>query len=276
MEGHILLVEDDTNMREILSLFLEESGFRVTSVSSGEEAITLLTSSNDENQPYDVVCTDIIMGAVDGVEVMNAARCLPLPPEVILLTGHASLETAIAAVRAGAFDYLQKPCHPTRLLERVYAAMQHWAASPHQNADSSEASLPEEPATPPDERAQAANTDSALPEEGKDDASPSDRYLQVGALRIDTYRHNVWFENQSLYFTPTEYKILLFLAERPGRVASFSEIISYARGYSVDEEDARGLLRWHIRNLRQRFDRRYLVSVRGVGFMLVDPNEDKQ
>lgn len=269
MEGHILLVEDDTNMRELLALFLEESGYRVTQAPDGETAVNLLTCSASQCPSYDVVCTDIIMGTVDGIEVMHAARCLPSPPEVILLTGHASLETAIAAVRAGAFDYLQKPCRPGRLLERVEAALRQRAAQLQHNEDGSAEPYPHASATPR----------ISLPEEGNPEESthspfPPDRYLQVGNLRIDTYRHDVWFNEEPLYFTPTEYKILVYLAARAGRVASFSEIISYARGYSVDEEDARGLLRWHIRNLRQRFDRRYLVSVRGVGFMLVDPEEE--
>jgi len=100
----VLIVDNDDEMVKLLHRHLESDGFSVTSAGSGREAIAALT--RDE---YDVVLTDLVMDDVDGLKVLAEALRVQHPPRVILITAFASVETAIAAMRQGAYDYLSKP-----------------------------------------------------------------------------------------------------------------------------------------------------------------------
>ncbi|NJN66004.1 MAG: response regulator transcription factor [Chloroflexaceae bacterium] len=294
MPPHILVVEDDDTLRDIIAQTMHEAGYRVSQASHGEHAMRLLTQAVASHQAFDVIITDIVMGSIDGVEVTNFARSLPHPPEVILLTGHGSLETAMAAVRAGAFDYLLKPCRNAHLRERVVAALerrhawlrkeeesQAWqtVATAFSQVQAQRDASGREGKEPPDASG-AEPSPSRSPSPPSSDQPPpavpplpSTGRLQVGALSIDPGRHEVWFDDQPLHVTRTEYAILTYLIRQTGRVAVFSDIVRCTHGYELAEGEARELIRQHIRNLRKKIDRRYIVSVYGVGYMLVDPGE---
>ncbi len=283
MKAHVLVVEDEQRLREMLAYTLEDDGYQVTQAPDGETAIALLTDPHPHHVPYAVVITDLVMGDVGGIEVMHVARHLPDAPEVILLTGHGSLESAIAAVDQKAFAYLLKPYPPNQLRERVAAALKHRTdilqqinstSSPTQTAGRSDAkqssSRTPETAVLPDTPAVSASQPHTL----SSSASPTnERYLRVGQLCIDTYRYAVMFAGEQLDITPTEYKILLCLGTSPGRAIPFTEIVEHTHGRNITRDEAKDLLGWHIRNLRTKFDRRYLVNIRGVGYMLADPEE---
>jgi DNA-binding response OmpR family regulator len=289
MNCRVLLVEDDTNMREIIGRALTKAGYQVSQAIDGQTAIDLLTHPDTAEEPFEVVISDIVMGDIDGIEVMDVARQQPYTPEVILLTGYAALDTAIAAVRSGAFDYLQKPCRIATLLERTQQAAEHHRARVRQTEESVALRRVVDilahvhqsaPATPDPTTPEAAWLD-AIPAALADastngtpeDADPQHRYHTVGQLSVDTYRHEVWFDDTAVHVTPTEYALLAFLSGRPGRVAEYSEIVGHTHGNNIDTAEAHELLRWHVRNLRRKFDRRYLVSVRGVGYMLTNPDD---
>ena len=114
----VLVVEDDAPIRETLREFLIGKNYKVSVARSGERAIALL----DENHAFDIVLTDLRLPAGDGVEVLRRARERNPSGYVVLMTGFASLESAIEAVRLGAFDYLVKPFSLTELdltLDRI-------------------------------------------------------------------------------------------------------------------------------------------------------------
>ena len=102
----VLVVDDDTDVRELLVEFFRELNFTVASAADGRAAIAAL-----EREPlrYWLVMTDIIMPGVDGLAVLRAARTANPDLKVVIVTGYASLDTAIEAVRLGAADYLSKP-----------------------------------------------------------------------------------------------------------------------------------------------------------------------
>lgn len=275
----VLLVEDDNRLRKLIAIILTKAGHHVIQAANGEVAITLLQEATQSGRLYDVVLTDIVMGGGDGVTVTEFALQQPDAPEVILLTGHGSLETAVAALRHGAFDYLLKPVETSHLLERIAAAAERRtnrlarereAAGLRQVAailwhleergeiqlDSSEAP-PSAPSTPP---------------------APPDllRYRQIGALRIDTHRHEVWFNAERVHLTPTEYAVVACLAETPGQVVQYEDIIHKTHRQVMPRDGAHALLTSHIRNIRRKIDQRYLVAVRSVGYMLIDPAEAEQ
>jgi DNA-binding NtrC family response regulator len=100
----LLIAEDEANLRLVLQKELERLGYRVQSASDGEAALRKLEESN-----VDVLLSDINMPRMDGMELLRRVHQRPNPPEVIMLTGHATVETAIEAMKLGAYDYLTKP-----------------------------------------------------------------------------------------------------------------------------------------------------------------------
>lgn len=105
LTGDILIVDDERSMREFLAIYLRRAGHRVEAVPGSDEAQTALKSKE-----YDVVITDLRMTAdVSGLQVLAAAKQLRPDTQVIVVTAFATAETAIAAMKAGAYDYLTKP-----------------------------------------------------------------------------------------------------------------------------------------------------------------------
>lgn len=100
----ILVVDDERRMCESLQTLLSKSGYEVTAVEKGEEALNKISKSD-----FDLVITDIKMPQVDGLDILKAARTKDIDALVILMTGYASLESAISAINQGAYDYLLKP-----------------------------------------------------------------------------------------------------------------------------------------------------------------------
>lgn len=100
----ILIVDDEQVIQELLFSFLSEKGYRTTTAGSAEEAIARLADTD-----YDVVLCDIRLPGKDGLLLLNDIKHITPETEVIMITGHASMESSIEAVRMGAYDYLLKP-----------------------------------------------------------------------------------------------------------------------------------------------------------------------
>jgi DNA-binding NtrC family response regulator len=115
--ARILIAEDEANLRLVLQKELERLGYRVQVAPDGEAALRKLEESN-----VDVLLCDINMPRINGMEVLRRVHERPNPPEVIMLTGQATVETAVEAMKLGAYDYLTKPYHITELDIRVKQA----------------------------------------------------------------------------------------------------------------------------------------------------------
>ena len=102
--ARILVAEDEANLRLVLQKELQRMGHDVRVAPDGEAALKLLEESN-----VDVLLSDISMPNMDGMELLRRVHQRPNPPEVIMLTGHATVESAIEAMKLGAYDYLSKP-----------------------------------------------------------------------------------------------------------------------------------------------------------------------
>jgi len=120
MTASILVVDDLPAIREMLNQSLASEGYRVATAGSGEEAVTRL-----EEQEFDVIVTDLVMPGLGGLDVLEKARLLDPRAAVILMTAYASLDTAIAALRRGACDYLEKPFTMGDLKLRVRRLLQY-------------------------------------------------------------------------------------------------------------------------------------------------------
>ena len=114
VQSNILLVDDELFFRKLYRDLLLEEGYRIDICDKGDDAIAMM-----QQREFDLVLTDMVMPGRNGLEVLRAARALPNPPDVILVTGHASLESAIDALKNGARDYLVKPFNPDELKHLV-------------------------------------------------------------------------------------------------------------------------------------------------------------
>lgn len=115
----ILIIDDDAASREVITEALSREGHRVASERGGASGLARLKSGGS-----DLVITDLVMPGVDGLEVLAAARALPEPAEVIILTGFGSVETAVEAMKNGAYSYLNKPINIKELREVARKALE--------------------------------------------------------------------------------------------------------------------------------------------------------
>jgi DNA-binding NtrC family response regulator len=117
MNAKILLVDDEERFRTTLGKMLKAQGLEVTALGSGREALTELGEKD-----YDVVVLDMRMPDLDGIATLTEIKKIAPQIEVILLTGHASLDAAVEAMRLGGYDYLLKPCPVEDLLAKIESA----------------------------------------------------------------------------------------------------------------------------------------------------------
>ena len=117
MKIRILLVDDEKDFVETLAERLRTRGFHVTEALNGEEALEKLKEYN-----FDVTILDVQMPGISGIEALEAIKKLKPLTEVLMLTGHGTIETAIDGMKLGAFDFLMKPCDMDVLLEKINRA----------------------------------------------------------------------------------------------------------------------------------------------------------
>ncbi len=117
--GRVLVVDDQRNMRVTTAIVLRQAGFEVAEADSGAAALERLGA-----EPFDVVLTDLRMGGVDGMDVLRGALEISPSVQVIVMTAYGSIESAVEAVRRGAYDYLTKPFKEEELRVRVEKALE--------------------------------------------------------------------------------------------------------------------------------------------------------
>ena len=118
LKHHILVVDDELSMREVLEMLLRRSGYRATCADSGDAAMKLL-----KKERFDLLLVDIRLGDMDGLEVLKAAKSSNGDIIVIMISAHASAETAVDAMNAGAYDYVPKPFSNDELLSTIGKAL---------------------------------------------------------------------------------------------------------------------------------------------------------
>ena len=116
----ILIVDDEQVVREVLSDFLTSENFVVNAVASGEEALSELAKSH-----YDLVLTDMKMPGISGIDLLREIQKRKLDTVVIIMTGYGTVDTAVEAIKLGAFDYIMKPFKVDELLQVIRRALQH-------------------------------------------------------------------------------------------------------------------------------------------------------
>lgn len=275
--AHILVVDDEQNIRLTLSALLSRAGHVVTVAASGEEAVALF-----ERQHYDLMLVDLQMPGINGIQVVEALRQRNLDTVVIVLTGHGSLETAIEGMHQGVFDYMLKTSDPGQILDRVAAGLSDRQKRQRQNAlitAIGAAAQELSGAIPADEAAVTLTPapQQSAPQQPAAPATPasaaSDRQVLIGQLQLDTWHQTAVLGGRSLNLTPTEFRLLLCLAEHAGQMLSYTQLVRCAQGYEANDMEAGELIKPHIHHLRQKIEPdpsapRYLLNVRGKGYIL--------
>lgn len=118
-KGRILVVDDDAFFRTVCSDILVNAGYDVKTASSGLEALSAIG-----NEDFDMVLTDLVMPDMSGLDVLERTKQINTLIDVVVVTGHGSLETAVDALKKGAFDYIRKPLNEEELLHTVSGCME--------------------------------------------------------------------------------------------------------------------------------------------------------
>lgn len=281
MKTPILLVEDDAKLRRTLAAWIAHAGYDVTEAPDGETAVRLLM-----RQQFTVIVSDLVMGAIDGLGVLQAAARQPDGPAVILLTGQGTLESAMAALRTGAFDYLLKPCNGHELLARIAAAAEQTAAhrqvraaieqllgTAYQTPLTLSALASGEPFRSQGARGSGLGTPAmAAPRlAARSVPDQSEQVIRLGELEVGPSRLQVLFQGKPVSLTRIEYALLRHLAEQPGQVCRYADLAFSSHRLAMEDGEARDLLRTHLQNLRSKICRSYFQLEPGAGCMLAVP-----
>ena len=115
----ILVVDDEENIRKSLRMILEYEGYTMIEAADGEEALEIV----GETVGLDLILLDVQLPGKDGLEIMTELKQRPYSPEIIMISGHGTIQTAVESTKLGAFDFLEKPLHRDRVLLSIRNAL---------------------------------------------------------------------------------------------------------------------------------------------------------
>jgi DNA-binding response OmpR family regulator len=256
----VLVVDDETNLRQTLARILHQIGCEVTTATSGVEALQRL-----ESAAYDLVYLDIRLPEMDGLQVLREVHDRYPQLAVVLLTAHASIQSAVEAVRLGAIDYLTKPINPEALIARTRTiladqAIQRRRREIQEQIDALQTELKTLDQSPEVTPAFIAPVD--------------DRFLKQGTLILDLHTRRATYADRVLTLPPTAFDYLVVLARHAPDIVTYQTLVVEAQGYQTDLRQAQELTKWHIHMLREALEREaagscHLLTVRGTGYRLV-------
>lgn len=256
----ILIVDDEQVILNFLVRVLARAGHQTATATDGQQALSLL-----DKQAFDLLLTDIKMEHLDGVDLLQEAREHFPEMAVVMLTGHATVESAVAALRHGASDYLRKPAKNEDILAAVDAALaERNVRLRRREIEKTVAHL-------------AGLLGDDLPAL-ETDSTPE--VVQCGALEMHPASYKAYLGGEEVHLTPTEFRLLLALAQRPGEAVGYITLVEMACGYRCTRYEAQNIIGTHGRNLREKIGVEpgqplYVEAVRGVGYRLI-PQEAGQ
>ena len=221
-KGHILIIDDEKDLIELVRYNLEQEGFCVKGASDGESGL-----NTARKEIPDLILIDLMLPGMDGLEVCRSLRSddrtASIP--IIMLTAKSAESDRIVGLELGADDYVTKPFSPRELAARVKAVLRRTVIPRSQS-----------------------------------------KVIQRGGLSIDLTRREVSFNETPIELTATEFRLLQFFADHPGRVFSRSELIDAALGREVSVIDR--TIDVHITGLRKKLGScsDWIQTVRGFGY----------
>ena len=260
-ENRLLIVDDELNIRSALGRALRSLDYSVDEASSGEEALLLL-----ERMPYALMVLDMRMQpGLDGMEVMRRAHQLYPDLLIVILTGHATLESAIVAVKSEAVDYLLKPTSLHEIAETVTQALRKHAG---QRQRSHLIHLM-------DEALEVLRHDEAAHPTISAPKSPPEALLQLHPLTLDRQKRILQIasdEIPTIHLTEGETIVLASLMLFPNEILSCRDLIQVGWGHEMNENEAQGVIRPHVCRLRAKVNMALaeplIHTVRKRGYLL--------
>jgi DNA-binding response OmpR family regulator len=195
---HVLVVEDDPTVAEVVMTYLRHAGLEATHVSDGGEALPTFTATNP-----DLVVLDLMLPTLDGLEICRRLRALPAPANrvpVVMLTALGQEEDRVAGLVVGADDYVTKPFSPRELVLRVQSVLRR---------------------TTGDDGASGAVAEETLVD---------------GDLVIDVVGHRVSLGDRELALTTREYDLLCFLVRHPGQAFTRADLMERVWGWTYGDQ----------------------------------------
>lgn len=234
-QPHILVVDDDDRLRDLLTRYLGENGFVVSAARDAQEARASMAGLQ-----FDLIVLDVLMPGEKGVDLARSLRDEGATVPILLLTALSETEDRISGLEAGADDYLAKPFEPRELVLRIEAILRRFAH------------LPE--------------TDDA-----ENDSDAND-VVQFGAFQFDLTRMTLQSGDDHIYLTTAEQALLAALAKRRGQTTSREQLHRLISGNATDPAASRSI-DVQVTRLRRKFEEdpkqpRYLQTVRGRGYVL--------
>ncbi|MEO3947013.1 response regulator transcription factor [Gorillibacterium sp. CAU 1737] len=231
MQRTVLVVDDNREIVELLSLFLLKEGFRVVEAYNGAEAWACI-----QKEPIDLVVLDIMMPEMDGIQVLQLLRTRYKLP-VLLLSAKNQDEDKIQGLRLGADDFLAKPFNPLEAVARIQAMLRR-------SYEFNEEQL------------------SLRPSGQKEDTV-------IGGLRLDHQDCVLYKNGQEVALTAMEYKLLAMLMRSPGRVYTKKQL--FEQVWSDPYLEDANTVMVHISRLREKIETssrhpEYIQTVRGLGY----------
>lgn len=261
LSGSVLIIDDEVALCQTFTRILRQAGCEATAAMDGKEALQRLAAST-----YDLAYLDLHLPGANGLEVLKEMHLIQPQLPVILFTAHASLQSAIEAMRLGATDYLIKPVDPETLIARTRTvlgerAVQRRRREIHEKIEALQAEL-------------AALDSSAAPPASSPAALSSERFIKRGRLTLDLQARRATFGDQELTLPPAAFDYLAVLARHAPDVVDYQTLVTEAQGYQIDRRQAQELAKWHIHELRETLEPdpdqpRHVLNIRGTGYRLV-------
>jgi DNA-binding response OmpR family regulator len=260
----ILIIDDEPNLRRSLALILERSGYQVFTAGTAIEARSYLQRCD-----IDLVFLDLKMPDINGLDLLPEIREFDREMPVLILTGHATLDSAMEAVRKGAKDYLLKPLDPELILNRISQIISE-QKNPRRRREivSGIKNLLFELG-----HLEGMSEDRTIPLETGAELV-SDRYLQRGSLNLDFHTRQVTLGGRYIPLSPTAFDYLTTLIRHSPDIVPCEVLVEESQGYKSSVSEAKDIARWRVHELRKGLESdprrpRLIITVRGVGYRLV-------
>lgn len=259
---HILIIDDEANLRQTMARIFQRAGYEVTAAASGMEGLNLLARHR-----FDLVYLDIRMPDMSGLEVLKKIHGSNPDLPVILFTAQPDVHSAIQALRQGASDYLLKPLKPAQVIEHTQVTLAKYENNRRKRdiqikIDSLKAELD----SLEEGSGERKELDAGKPE--------GERYIVRGKLTLDLHRRLVAIDDRVMDLPLTAFNYLAVLARHSPGVVDYQTLVAEAQGYEANAREAQELAKWHIHHIRQVVETsiqhpRFIINVRGIGYRLV-------
>jgi len=267
----ILVVDDEPKLRTTLAMILQKKGYKVTPVAHPHDALQCLTSG-----PFDLAFIDLQMPDMNGLVLLKEIRRLQPEMPVIILTAHASLDSAIEAVRQGARDYLIKPIDPALILARVEDILSERQQSQKKREIVGQVQALLEELQRVDDKEGTA-TPTLLPTLG---AASSSRFLRRGPFTLDLHARHALLHGKLITLPPISFDYLATLVRHAPNPVNHISLVMQSQGYTLSRIEAQEHTRWRIHELRNILETdpghpKYILTVHGIGYRLAaETNEE--